>query len=76
MRDDSQVTFVGIDKSEQKVLMSYLKSKNVRLRTVDIETNQHIDFSDEGEDQDEGTDEKKDKSKGDKQRSGKAKGGD
>jgi len=39
MRDDSQVTFVGIDKSEQKVLMSYLKSKNVRLRTVDIETN-------------------------------------
>lgn len=37
MKDDSNVTFAGIDKEEQKNLMNYLKSKNVKMRTVDTD---------------------------------------
>ena len=39
LKDDSNVTFAGIDKEEQKNLMNYLKSKNVKMRSVDVETN-------------------------------------
>src|SRR5688500_7874378 len=40
MKDDTTVTFAGIDKEEHKNLMNYFKSKNVKVRTVDVETNQ------------------------------------
>ena len=39
LKDDSQITFAGIDKAEQKNLMAYLKSRNVKMRSVDVETN-------------------------------------
>lgn len=52
MKDDKDhITFAGIDKAEQKNLMAYLKSKNVKMRSVDVETNQHIDLSSEDEDE-------------------------
>jgi len=37
---ETPITFAGIDKSEHKNLMSYLKSKNIKMRSVDVETNQ------------------------------------
>lgn len=40
LKDDKTETFAGIDKEEHKNLMNYFKSKNVKVRTVDIETNQ------------------------------------
>ena len=40
LKDDLTITFAGIDKTEQKNLMSYLKSKGVKMRSVDLETNQ------------------------------------
>ena len=33
--------------------MAYLKSKNVKMRSVDVETNQHIDLSDDDDDESE-----------------------
>jgi hypothetical protein len=33
-------TFAGIDKAEHKNLLNYFKSKNVKMRNVDVETNQ------------------------------------
>lgn len=47
------MTFQGIDKGEHKNLMNYLKSKNIKMRSVDVETNQQIDFGDDDEDEDE-----------------------
>ena len=38
MRDDSQVTFLSIDKEEQKVLFDYFKNSQVKVRTVDVDT--------------------------------------
>lgn len=49
LKDDESFNFAGIDKEEQKNLTNYLKSKNVKMRTVDVETNQQIDLSDEDE---------------------------
>jgi len=40
LKDDTSITFAGIDKAEHKNLMNYLKSKNLKMRTVDAETNQ------------------------------------
>jgi structure-specific recognition protein 1 len=45
--DNQAITFGGIDKQEHKGLMNYLKSKGVKMRNVDLETNQHFDLSDE-----------------------------
>lgn len=53
MKDDATVTFAGIDKEEQKNLMNYFKLKNVKVRTVDVETNQQIDLSEDDEDEEE-----------------------
>lgn len=43
------VTFAGIDKTEHKNLSTYLKSKGVKMRSVDVETNREIDLSDDEE---------------------------
>jgi structure-specific recognition protein 1 len=59
LKDDGQFTFAGIDKEEQKNLTNYLKSKNVKMRTVDVETNQHIDLSDDEYDDEESKDSRK-----------------
>lgn len=53
IKDEPSIAFAGIDKEEQKNLMSYFKSKNVKVRTIDIETNQQIDLSDEEEEEEE-----------------------
>lgn len=44
-------TFAGIDKAEHKNLLNYFKSKNVKMRNVDVETNQQIDFGDDEEEE-------------------------
>jgi hypothetical protein len=43
------VTFGGIDKEEQKNLINYFKSKNVKLRTLDVGTNELGVYTDEDE---------------------------
>lgn len=40
LKDDTSITFAGIDKAEHKCLTNYLKSKNVKMRSVDVETKQ------------------------------------
>lgn len=40
IKDDSAITFAGIDKDEHKGLINYLKSKNIKIRNVDVETKQ------------------------------------
>ena len=37
LRDDSQITFLSIDKSEQKVLMDYFKQCGIKSRIVDAD---------------------------------------
>lgn len=51
LKDDTQVTFGGIDKEEQKNLVNYFKSKNVKLRTLDVGTNELGAYSDESEEE-------------------------
>ena len=46
LTDNSTITFAGIDKDEYKNLSVYLKDKNIKMRSVDVETNQHIEMSD------------------------------
>lgn len=53
MKDDTQVTFAGIDKQEHKNLINYLKAKNIKMRSVDVETNREIDLSEGEEDEEE-----------------------
>ena len=50
LKDNTSTTFAGIDKGEHKNLVSYLKSKNIKMRSVDLETHQQVDFDDEDED--------------------------
>jgi len=49
LADDSKVTFMSIDKEEQACLMNYFKASNVKMRTVDLETNIHEDIGSEDE---------------------------
>ena len=50
LADDSKITFMSIDKEEQACLMNYFKTANVKMRTVDVETNIHQELgSDEEE---------------------------
>ena len=37
LRDDSQVTFLSIDKEEQKVLMNYFKQSGIKTRILDAD---------------------------------------
>ena len=53
LKDDNSITFAGIDKEEQKNLINYFKSKNVKLRTLDVETNEHAVYSEEEEEDEE-----------------------
>ncbi len=53
LKDDTSVTFAGIEKTEQRILTDYFKSKGIKLRTVDIETNQQIALSEEDDDEPE-----------------------
>lgn len=55
MRDDSQVTFLSIDKEEQKVLFDYFKQSQVKVRTVNVDTQEQVemlgaDIDSDGED--------------------------
>lgn len=73
LTDNSTIAFSGIDKDEYKNLSAYLKAKGVKMRQVDVETNQQYDVSDNGGEEDEEESEApKSKKRGD---SGKAKGG-
>ena len=47
LTEAAPITFAGIDKGEYKNLAAYLKSKGVKMRNVDAETNHQIDLSDE-----------------------------
>lgn len=47
LKDDSQVTFLSIDKEEQGVLQAYFKQSGVKVRTVDVDTQQQVDSEDE-----------------------------
>ena len=47
LTDNSSITFAGIDKDEYKNLSAYLKDKGIKMRSVDVETNQHIEMSDD-----------------------------
>jgi structure-specific recognition protein 1 len=38
LKDEPNLTFAGIDKEEQKNLTNYFRTKNVKMRTVDVET--------------------------------------
>ena len=51
MGNEPAITFAGIDKQEHKNLTAYMKSKGIKMRSVDVETNQEIDVS-EGSDGD------------------------
>jgi structure-specific recognition protein 1 len=53
LTDNSSITFAGIDKDEYKNLSAYLKDKGIKMRSVDVETNQHIEMSDEEEAEDD-----------------------
>lgn len=54
INDEPQITFAGIDKQEHKNLINYLKSKGVKMRSVDVETNHQIDLSEgEGDEEEE-----------------------
>lgn len=44
---------MSIDKEEQQVLMNYFKAANVKMRTVDLETNMHEELGSESESQKE-----------------------
>lgn len=63
LSDDSTITFAGIDKQEHKNLISYLKQKGVKTRSVDVETNRELS-ADEGEDDDNDDESQKGKKKG------------
>lgn len=49
LADDSKHTFMSIDKEEQACLMNYFKAANVKMRTVDLETNLHEELGSEDE---------------------------
>lgn len=55
LTDNSSITFSSIDKDEYKNLSAYLKDKGIKMRSIDVETNQHIEMSDDdgAEDEDE-----------------------
>lgn len=59
IKDNASTTFAGIDKAEHKNLVNYLKSKNIKMRNLDVETNQHVDFDVDGEDEEEDDEEVK-----------------
>lgn len=42
LSDNQPITFGSIDKSEHKNLVNYLRAKGVKMRNVDLETNQQI----------------------------------
>lgn len=45
LRDDSQVTFLSIDKEEQKILMDYFKHSGIKTRILDADGAQRdVDF--------------------------------
>ena len=56
LKDEAPVTFAGIDRQEHKNLMNYLKAKNIKMRSVDVDTNREINISEseEAEESDSG----------------------
>jgi structure-specific recognition protein 1 len=66
LTDNSSITFAGIDKDEYKNLSAYLKDKGIKMRSVDVETNQHIEMSDDdgAEDEEESEQPRKGSKKG------------
>lgn len=61
LADGSQYTFAGIDKEEYKSITNYFKSKNVKIRQVDVETNQHMDLSESDEEMEDAEESKEGK---------------
>jgi len=57
LADDSKVTFMSIDKEEQQCLINYFKASNVKMRTVDLETNVHQELGSDSESQKSGQEE-------------------
>lgn len=55
IKEEPAITFAGIDKQEHKNLINYLKSKNIKMRSVDVETNREIDLSDGEEEEEDGS---------------------
>jgi Histone chaperone Rttp106-like len=53
LTDNSTIAFSGIDKDEYKNLSAYLKGKGVKMRQVDVETNQQYELSDNGAEEDD-----------------------
>jgi structure-specific recognition protein 1 len=51
LADDSKITFMSIDKEEQECLINYFKAANVKMRTVDLETNMHEELGSDSESQ-------------------------
>ena len=49
LRDDTQVTFLSIDKEEQKVLMAYFKQSGIKTRILDADGAQReVNFDSDG----------------------------
>ena len=48
LRDESQITFQGIDKEEEECLKSYFKSSGIKTRTIDVETHNEISSESDG----------------------------
>lgn len=53
LKDDSSVAFAGIEKEEQKNLMDYFKTKNVKVRILNVETNTRQELQSDEDDDDE-----------------------
>jgi structure-specific recognition protein 1 len=61
INDEQSITFSSIEKQEHKNLMSYLKAKGIKMRSVDVDNNKEIDLSDEGAESEEDSEEPKKK---------------
>mmetsp|Transcript_25537 Transcript_25537/g.19312 ORF Transcript_25537/g.19312 Transcript_25537/m.19312 type:complete len:117 (-) Transcript_25537:155-505(-) len=64
LKDDSQVTFASIEKEEQKNLINYFKTKQVKVRILDVESNEHVNLKDDSSEEEEESKEKGKRSKG------------
>ena len=61
LKDDSTVHFLSIDKEEQKVLMGYFKSSNIKVHTVDVDTHAVMESDSGDEEMKDGPQRSKDK---------------
>lgn len=50
LKDDTTIQFHSIDKEEQAVLMKYFKASNIKIRTVDVDTQREVEMDSESGD--------------------------